>query len=82
MAPCIPGREVCIALRWRTDPADMTHYATVVIPSCWTKGRFLAYCRREHPKQTVKIATWGDVATGPLPWDVIWWLPNPEELIK
>ena len=79
MAPCIPGREVCIALRYRGGDAA---FACIVIPARWTKGRFLAYCRREHPQQTVKIAAWGDVATGPLPWDVIWWLPNPEELIK
>ena len=79
MAPCIPGREVCIVLHYRGGDAA---FACLVIPARWTKGRFLAYCRREHPKQTVKIAAWGDVATGPLPWDVIWWLPDPEELIK
>ena len=78
MTACIPARRVKICLRYKRT--DQFRDCWLVIPGTWSKSRLLAYCRREHPTQTVTIVTWCAVSTGDKPWDVLLWLPSPKEM--
>ena len=78
MSACIAGREVVIRLRHRVT--KRLRLAHVVCPSGWSKARLLAYCRREHPDETVVIAEWRSVSDVGV-WNVRLWIVNPKEMI-
>jgi hypothetical protein len=74
------ARQVDIQLR--NKKYDMTHDASVICPSRWSKSQLLDYCRACHPNETVKIIQWHDVGSDEDPWGVRFWLVNPEEMLK
>jgi hypothetical protein len=82
MSGCIAGREV--VLRFRRRGTEKVWTASVVCPARWTKGRLLAYCRKEHSGETVVIEEWKPVSPGPggAGWGTRLWIVNPREMVR
>ena len=79
MSSCITGREVVIVLRERRTNEPRT--CSVICPGSWSKERLLAYCRKEHPDETVVIKEWKVVYRDDQPWSTRLWMVNPKEMI-
>lgn len=50
---------------------------TVAFPSRWRRSTFLAYCRREHPDETVRLVEWRTVSPPSDDLRARLWLANP-----
>lgn len=67
-----------VTIRLRVKGKTLASTAKVVCPVAWSKSRFLSYCRREHPAETVVILDW---PSGTWPWDErTVWMVHPDEL--
>ena len=74
MSRCLPGRAVSIRLRHRR--IRLTKEYVVVCPLRWSRSRFLAHVRAEHPDETVVLLDWPQLG-----WNHIW-IVHPDDMTE
>jgi hypothetical protein len=69
-----------VTIRLRDRQTHLLVDVIVVCPIRWSKSRLLAYCRKCHPLDTVKILDWPTVGSPGNPWKIRVWIVHPSEM--